>query len=187
VSPVARTREGFRSTTRFGESGRVLYARVNFSETGGGGGDTGDTHRTGDPLLLRRHHAARDGSLGGQRLAPASRQPVRTAAPVQADPGGTTMAASASSGLPALVSRVRRVGLNGRFDPEAALSSAVTLPARCAGSRMSWRAGRANRRQLPAAVNIAGHNAEVIRSYPPCELIRRLRVKLSRARSEGGQ
>jgi DNA modification methylase len=84
VSPVARTREGFRSTTRFGESGRVLYARVNFSEPCGGAGDTGDTitSRTGEAITLRRPNAARDGSLGGRRLAPASRRPIGTAAPV---------------------------------------------------------------------------------------------------------
>jgi hypothetical protein len=117
VSPVARTREGFRSTTRFGKSARVLYARVNFSEPCGGGGDTGDTitSRTGETINLRRHHAARDASLDDQRLAP-----IRTAAPILSDADGPTMAASASSELRALASRVRRVGLNGRFDPEAA-------------------------------------------------------------------
>jgi hypothetical protein len=122
VSPVARTREGFRSTTRFGESGRVLYARVSFSEPCGGGGDTGDTttSRTSEAINLRRHHAAGDGSLGGRRLAPPSRQSVRIAAPLPSDAEGATIAASVSSELRALAGRVRRVGLAGRFDPEAA-------------------------------------------------------------------
>jgi hypothetical protein len=45
---------------------------------------------------------------------------VRTAAPVQPDVGGATTATLLSSQLRALAGRVRRVGLNGRFDPEAA-------------------------------------------------------------------
>jgi hypothetical protein len=44
----------------------------------------------------------------------------RTAAPVPSDVDGATIAASVSSELRALAARVRRVGLNGRFDPEAA-------------------------------------------------------------------
>jgi hypothetical protein len=98
VSPVARTREDFQSTTRFGGSGRVQHARVNFSETCGGGGDTGDrsTVRAAEALHLR------------------------PTAPLLPDVGGATMAKSAAAQLRALASRVRRVGLNGRLDPEAA-------------------------------------------------------------------
>jgi len=122
VSPVARTREGIRSTTRFGGSGRVLCARVNFSETCGGGGDTGDTitSRTSEAINLRRHHAPRDRSLGGWRLAPAFRRSVRTVSPIPSDAGEATIAGSASSELRAPAARVRCVGLAGRFDPEAA-------------------------------------------------------------------
>lgn len=98
VSPVARTREGCRSNTRFGESGRVQYARVDFSETRGGGGDTGDriTGRAAEALHLR------------------------PTTPLPPDVGGATRARSDAAQLPALASRVRRVGINGRFDPEAA-------------------------------------------------------------------
>jgi hypothetical protein len=119
VSPVARTREGFRSTTRFGESGRVLYARVNFSEPCGGAGDTGDTITgwTSEAINLRRPNVVGGGGLGSQRLVPASRRSMRNGAPV---PSGIRGATSASSELRALAGRVRRLGLTGRFDPEAA-------------------------------------------------------------------
>jgi hypothetical protein len=122
MSPVARTREGFQSTTRFRESGRALYAHVNFSEPCGGGGDTGDTitSRTGETVTLRRPNVAGNGGLGGRRLAPVFRRSAQTPSPVPSDAGGATMATSAFSELRALAGRVRRVGLNGRFDPEAA-------------------------------------------------------------------
>jgi hypothetical protein len=117
VSPVARTREGFRTTTRFKQSGRVLYARVNFSETCGGDGDSGDTitSRTREAPHLRRPSATRDERPGRQRLAL-----NRTTAPIPSDGSKAAMVTPVSSELRALASHVRRVGLNGRFDPEAA-------------------------------------------------------------------
>jgi hypothetical protein len=48
---------------------------------------------------------------------PASRRSMRNGAPV---PSGIRGATSASSELRALAGRVRRLGLTGRFDPEAA-------------------------------------------------------------------
>jgi hypothetical protein len=141
VSPVARTREVLRSTTRFGDSGRVLYARVNSSEPCGGGGDTGDTSadRTGKALHLRGPNAAGDRRLGGGRLAP-----VRTNAPIRSDVGGATIAASVSSELRALAGRVRRVGLNGRFDLEAAFIERDELAhaLRRLADRLEHRAGQ---------------------------------------------
>ena len=43
VSPVARVRDGFRNSTRSNAMGRNVDARVNFSESPGATGDTGDT------------------------------------------------------------------------------------------------------------------------------------------------
>jgi hypothetical protein len=145
VSPVARTREGLRSTTRFGKSGGVLYARVNFSEPCGGGGDAGDTitGRTSEALHLRRPSAAGDRRPGSQGLAP-----TPTRAPSPSDVSMAAMATSVSSELRVLAGRVRRVGLNGRFDPEAAFIERDELTRALHGlaGRLERRAG-----QQPAA------------------------------------
>jgi hypothetical protein len=120
VSPVARARDGFRNSTRRNAIGRNVDARVNFSESPGATGDTGDTHaepEVGGLLHLRwRGAVSGDKGIGTQKLVLGSRPSKRTAAPLSPSAGGATTAAQ----LRALASRVRRVGLNGRLDPEAA-------------------------------------------------------------------
>lgn len=122
VSPVARTREGFRSTAPCDASGSSESAHVNFSEPSGGGGDTGDTS-TGPPCgALDRswRHGAVHVGFGGQRLMSASRPSTGTGGAPSREPGAATTMGSAADQLRALASRVRRLGLAGRFDPETA-------------------------------------------------------------------
>jgi hypothetical protein len=119
VSPVARARDGFRNNTLRIAIGRNVDARENFSESPGATGDTGDTNaesQVGALLHLRWRGAGGDKGIGGQKLVPGSRPSNRPAALLSP----ATTARSASAELRALASRVRRVGLNGRLDPEAA-------------------------------------------------------------------
>lgn len=89
VSPVARTREGFRSTTQFRKPGRVGYARANFSEPCGAGGDTGDTNLAGwtadsahlRPTVLLLPDAGGIASQLSRHPAPRSRCPRPTGRP----------------------------------------------------------------------------------------------------------
>jgi hypothetical protein len=123
VSPVARARDGFRNNSRSDTVGRNVDARLNFSESPGATGDTGDKNaapKDGASPSLRRHRAAEDGGLAGRRLVAACQLSTRPAAALPPDAGGTRMARSAAAQLRALANRVRRVGLNGRLDPEAA-------------------------------------------------------------------
>jgi hypothetical protein len=127
VSPVARAREGFRNTIRFENPGRVQYARVDFSETSGDGGDTGDRGRGpgAEALLLRRRHSTGPIVPDDGRPLPdcGDRQHGGPATGAGAAPQGAAAAAtttSAAEQLRTLANRVRRLGLAGRFDPEAA-------------------------------------------------------------------
>jgi hypothetical protein len=152
-SPVARTREGLRSTTRSGEFGRNVDARVNFSEARGDGGDTGDTgcHPAGNAADLRQRLSSRGvGSRGPEAGLP----------DVDAGHGAprrepTVATASAADQLRALASRVRRVGLAGRFDPEAAYragrAGSRAAPARGRARAQRWRTfGRKRHVEIPA-------------------------------------
>jgi hypothetical protein len=123
VSPVARAPDGFQNNSRSDTVGRNVDARLNFSESPGATGDTGDKNaapKDGASPSLRRHRAAEDGGLAGRRLVAACQLSTRPAAALPPDAGGTRMARSAAAQLRALANRVRRVGLNGRLDPEAA-------------------------------------------------------------------
>jgi len=116
LSPVARARDGFRNNSRNDAIGRNLGARENFSESADSTGDTNAESEVGARLHLRRRGAGGDKGIGDQKLVPGSRSWNRTAALLSP----ATTARSTAAQLRALASRVRRVGLNGRLDPEAA-------------------------------------------------------------------